>query len=186
MADIPIEQAIFQRRKAAGLELLARSPGFHDEWLAEAERLCVGFGERPAGVACPECIFAQPLGSRHVAIVQVADQGTGDAGMAFRFLAIARPAYLHLLGDPFAIADRFPPPWGARGELPTQVPPAELLRQRTVSDVQHVLKNFDSPTLLGSVQALDQRLQLAGEVCGQACDARVCGGGVSPRHCWRP
>ena len=31
---------------AGGYRFLARSPGFRDEWLAEAERLCTGFGER--------------------------------------------------------------------------------------------------------------------------------------------
>src|SRR6185437_15737749 len=59
-----IEQAVYAGQEAGGYRFLARSPGFRDEWLAEAERVCTGFGERPAGVACPGCVFARPVG-RH-------------------------------------------------------------------------------------------------------------------------
>ena len=75
-----IEQAIYGTESPGGYQFLARSPGFTEDWLAEAQRLCTGFGERPAGVACPLAVFARPLGSRHVAVVQVADQGRDDAG----------------------------------------------------------------------------------------------------------
>ena len=53
MPDILIEQALYGSQDAGGYRFLARSPGFLDDWLPEAERLCTGFGERPAGVACP-------------------------------------------------------------------------------------------------------------------------------------
>ena len=89
MPDLFIEQAIYGSQGAGGYRFLARSPGFLDDWLPEAQRLCTAFGERPAGVPCPAAVFAQPLGKQHVAVVQVADQGTDDAGrpgaLGFRF-----------------------------------------------------------------------------------------------------
>src|SRR5204863_8615879 len=99
MPDIPIEQAIYGSQATGGYRFLARSPGFLAEWLPEAERLCTGFGERPAGVACPGCVFAQSFGKRHVAIVQVADQRADDAGRpaarAFHLLVLPRVADAH-------------------------------------------------------------------------------------------
>src|SRR5258708_12192153 len=62
--DVVIEQAIYGAQDAGGYRFLARSPGFLDAWLPEAERLCTRFGERPSGVACPACVFAQPFGPR--------------------------------------------------------------------------------------------------------------------------
>src|SRR5882672_10237648 len=117
-----IEQALYGSQDAGGYRFLARSAGFRDDWLPAAERLCTGFGERSAGVACPACVFARPLGKQHVAVVQVADRGTDDAGRpgAFGFYLLVLPAaaYANLGGDPFVIADRFPPAWDTRGEIP--------------------------------------------------------------------
>src|SRR5262249_48904441 len=122
MTDIYIEQALYGGQAARGYRFLARSEGFVDDWLPEAERLCAGFGERPAGVACPAAVFAQPFGKDYVAVVQVADQGIDDAGrpgaLAFHIVVVPRGAYSHGIGDPFLVADRFPPPWSARGYLP--------------------------------------------------------------------
>jgi hypothetical protein len=130
-----------------------------DEWLPMAERLCSGFGERPGNVGCPACLFAQPFGKRHVAVVQVADQGVAHASqpvaLAFRFLVLARPDYLGLGGDPFLIADQFPAPWAARGELPALFWPAEWPQPRTVEQVREVLQRpHDGPNLLGGAQLL--------------------------------
>ena len=75
-----------------GYRFLARSPGFPEDWLAEAERLCTGFGERPADIHCPGAVFALPFARKQVAVVQVADQGRDDAGrpgaLAFRLLVL--------------------------------------------------------------------------------------------------
>ena len=150
MADITIEQAIFRGRG----ELLARSSGFRDDWLLEAERICTGFGVRPAGVACAGAVFAQQFGREHVAVVQVTDLGSTNDPPGFRALIFPRLIYQYHLADPFLIADRFPPPWNARGQLPVLAWPEEPLPPRTVSEVQQALKTGDSPTLLGSVQAL--------------------------------
>jgi hypothetical protein len=158
MTAIPIEQAIYSNAAGGGYRFLARSTGFLDEWLPEAERICTGFGERPAGVACPLSVFAQPFGLHHVAVVQAADQGSDDAGrpgaLGFRLLVIPRKDYQSFLGDPFAIAERFPPSWGARNDLPTLDWPREFPARRTVDELQKVLKGGNSATLLGGAQAL--------------------------------
>lgn len=157
MNDIAIEQAVYGGQEAGGYQFLARSPGFVDDWLPLAERLCAGFGERPAGVRCPECVFAQPFGKAHVAVVQVADQGQDAVGrpgaLAFRLLIVPRDAYLWLIGDPFEVSERFPPSWQTRGELPALSWPAPLPPRR-VEQVQEVLKRAEGPTLLGAAQAL--------------------------------
>src|SRR5262249_43846440 len=128
MDDITLEQAVYGSQGAGGYRFLARWWGFLEEGLPEAGRLCTGFGDRPAGVACPACVFAQPLGTRHVAVVQVADQGVDDAGrpgaLGFRLLVLPRKDYVRLGGDPFLIDDRHPPPWHPPGGLPSLTWPA--------------------------------------------------------------
>jgi hypothetical protein len=179
---IPVEQALFRRPPGEAPTLLSRSPGFADGWLPEAERLVAGFGDRPAGVACPEAVFARPLGAKHVAVVQVADLhavGGSEPSLGFRFLVLPLAAYVAYLGDPFAVADRFPPPWQDPGPLAALDMPAEPLPPRTVADVQRVLQRVkahalsedrdppteeeaeqraiaaaESPALLGGVQIL--------------------------------
>jgi hypothetical protein len=159
MSDLVIEQALYGSQGAGGYRFLARSPGFHDDWLPEAERLCTGFGDRPAGVACPACVFAQPFGKYHVAIVQAADQGTDDAGrpgaLGFHLLVLHVADYRKLGGDPFRVAERFPPPWHTRGELPALSWPAEPLPPRTVQEVDQILREANrTATFLGSAQVL--------------------------------
>jgi hypothetical protein len=155
---ILIEQAIC-RTGRDGFHLLARSTGFVDDWLPTAERLCAAFGERPVGVACPACLFAQPFGKRHVAVVEVADQeldGFGRPGaLGFRFLILTHRDYGGLGGDPFLIAAQFPAPWAARGELPVLSWPMESPLSRTVEQIQEVLqRDEDGPNLLGGAQLL--------------------------------
>jgi hypothetical protein len=155
MPEIQIEQAIWVSA-SRGFRLLGRSPGFPDEWLADAEELCAAFGDRLPGVDCPGCVFAQPFGKRHVAVVQVADQGadtSNRAGLGFRQLVFRRQDYPLFGGDPFALAEHFPPPWQSRGDLPV-LSTEPLTGPRTVADVQQVLKRPESAALLGGVQAL--------------------------------
>jgi hypothetical protein len=153
-----IEQAIYGGQAEGGYRFLARSPGFREEWLGEAERLCTGFGERPAGVSCPGCVFARPFGRDQVAVVQVADQGADDAGrpgaLAFRLLVLPKRLYQDVGGDPFFIAEQLPPPWPARGELPALEWGAGPAPRRTVAMLQQVLEVPNSATLLGGAQAL--------------------------------
>src|SRR4051812_24891006 len=158
MDGFVIEQALYGGQDAGGYQFLARSPGFRDEWLPAAQRLCAGFGERPAGVRCPACVFARPFGKQHVAVVQAADQGADDTGrpgaLAFRLLVFPRRDYAAHVGDPFLAADRFPPPWDARGELPALRWPTAEPPPRTVAAVRRFLQGPDGPTLLGGIQVL--------------------------------
>src|SRR5262245_59538257 len=108
MSDLPLLEHATYTRQDGGPRLVARSPGFLDEWQAEAERLCAEFGERPAGVACPGCVFARPFGRAHVVLARVADQG---AALGFHLVVLPAHLYGHLGGDPFSLAERLPPAW---------------------------------------------------------------------------
>jgi hypothetical protein len=156
MTDIPIEQALYGGQGPGGYQFLARSPGFLDDWLPEAERLCTAFGDRPAGVSCPGCVFAQPFGRHHVAVVQAADQGSDDTGrpgaLAFRLLVLPRTAYAGLGGDPFLIADRFPPPWSARGVLPSLTWEGGPPPPRTLAQVQQLLQRPGGESLFADAE----------------------------------
>jgi hypothetical protein len=153
-----IEQAIYGSDGAHGYRFLARSPGFRDDFLPEAERLCTNFGERPAGVSCPGCVFAQVFAKHFVAVVQAADRGIDSEGrpgtLGFYLLILPRSLYADLHADPFYVASRLPPPWDSRSELPsltwTDGPPPP----RTVAQLQTVLNVPNSATLLGGAQAL--------------------------------
>jgi hypothetical protein len=150
MPEMMIEQAILEPT-SRGWELRARSPGWRDEWQPDAERICAGFGRPPTGAHLPNCVFAQPLGRDQVAVVQAAADG---AVPILRFHVLIIPNRLYgAIGDPFTIAEQFPPPWGARVVLPTLVwtdEPAD----RSVERVQRILQEDDSATLLGGAQAL--------------------------------
>jgi hypothetical protein len=153
-----IEQALYGGQDAGGYRFLARSPGYCEDWIIEAERLCTGFGERPAGIACPRCVFARPFGRHHVAVVQAADQGSDDGGrpssLVFHLLILPRSFYVELGGDPFFIADQFPPPWRMRGDLPSLTWQAGPPPARTVELLQKTLNVPHSATLLGGAQIL--------------------------------
>jgi hypothetical protein len=145
--DLRIQQAVVLS-DSRGVRVVAQTDDFDTP---EAERVAVLFGARPAGVACPLAHFACPFGRKWVAIVRVEDQPTG--AMGFRFLVLARELYRYL-GDPFAISDRFPPDWRASGHLPDLAWPMEVLPERTLEQLDAILKNGDVSLLLGSVQAL--------------------------------
>ena len=176
MSEIVIEQARFRRDDSAVPHLLGRSPGVRDDWLAEAERLIVGFGLRPAGTACPQAVFAKPLAATHVAVVQVTDQEQSHT-LYFHFLIVPRPDYEQFLGDPFHLARTFAAEWQQTGPLPTLGRARQPLPPRTLAQVQGVLRrvkagalkededpehpefqhtvdNSESPALLGGVQVL--------------------------------
>ncbi|MGE3803244.1 MAG: hypothetical protein AB7K24_01080 [Gemmataceae bacterium] len=158
MDDIPLHQALYGGHAAGGYRFLGQSLDFKEEWLPVAEQLCTGFGERPAGILCPSALFAQPFDKQHVAVVQVADQGQDDAGrpgaLAFRLLIVRRDDYVNWIGDPFELSDRFPPDWNARGQLDTLYWARAAVPNRTVQEIEKVLKRSDGPVLLGAVQAL--------------------------------
>ena len=147
--DLKMQQALLVA-DARGVKVVARSDEFD---VPEGERVAVLFGQRPAGVACPLAHFATPFGRKHVAVVTVADRpGPGDP-LAFRFLVLSRELY-KFLGDPFAVAGRYPPDWGASGTLPVLSWPMEVLPERTVEQLDAILKAGDVSLLLGGTQAL--------------------------------
>jgi hypothetical protein len=158
MDEIRIEQALFGGTRPADYRLLGRSAGFEEAWVAIASELLAGFGTRPAGVACPGALFAQPFGKQHAAVVQVADLSNDELGrpahLGFRVLVLSRRAFADWITDPFLVSDRFPPPWQARGDLPALSWPLEPMPPRSVSATQAVLRRPDSPVLLGGVQSL--------------------------------
>ncbi len=150
MPDLTIEQALAEAMPA-DIGVVARSPGFAEEWDAEFLRLCAAFGRPPAGEYLATCVFARPLARGVVAVVQAAAEGTPPR---LRFHCLALPAGLYAaVGDPFLVAEQFPPPWGERVALPT-LAWLDDVPARTVGQVQRVLQEDDGPTLLGAAQAL--------------------------------
>lgn len=145
--DLRIQHAIVLG-DARGVRVVARTDGLDEP---EAERVAVLFGARPDGVACPLAHFACPFGKKHVAVVRVEDRPNGALG--FRFLILARELYVYL-GDPFAISDRYAPDWNATGPLADLTWPMEVLPERTVEQLDAILKAGDVSLLLGSAQAL--------------------------------
>lgn len=156
--DFGIRQALVVSG-SDGPQVVGRSADFPFAWENAALTIAARFGRRPTGVKCPGAVIALPLDRGHTAVVQVADLAgysstdAADPPLGFRFLFLGKPLY-EALGDPFAIADRFPPDWSARGTLgPLEWPP-EPLPQRTVEQLQHILKVGDTAILLGGTQAL--------------------------------
>jgi hypothetical protein len=145
--DLRIRQAI-ALADARGVRVAASSDEFD---AAEAERVATLFGIRPAGLACPLAHFACPFGRNHVAVVRVEDR-PGDF-LGFRFLVLHRDLYRHL-GDPFAISDRYPVNWVTSGTLPELAWPMETLPERTIEQLDAVLRDGDGPLLLGGAQAV--------------------------------
>ncbi len=144
--DLRIQQALVLGTR--GVRVVAQTDEFDT---AEAERIAVLFGTRPTGVVCPRADFACPFGKKHVAVVRVEDRPDGALG--FRFLVLSRELYKHL-GDPFAIAERYTPDWNAVGKLADLAWPMEVLPERTLEQLDAILKVGDSSLLLGSAQAL--------------------------------
>jgi hypothetical protein len=156
-----IEQAVYFTRPQGEPDCVGRSPDFPDAWNTRAKQLCLGFGERPGGVACPHAVFVQPLDRKHLAIVRVADlppDETGQpGGIGFRILAVPRLSYEQLGADPFRIDDAFEPDWRGRlSRLPSlrwNFPPAKM---RTTEELAVLLDKEHERTawLLGSAQVL--------------------------------
>lgn len=150
MSAAAIEQALIEPSRD-GWTITARSPGWSDDWLLDVERLCAGFGRPEPLTHLPLTVFAQPLDRDRVAVVQAAADG---APPTLRFHLLVLPNSLYSgIGDPFAVAEQFVPPWGTRIVLPTLAwtePPPD----RSIERVRRILQEEDSPTLLGSAQAL--------------------------------
>jgi len=138
MTQLTIEQAVFDGHNAIGW-----SPGFGDETLGAAVSLIIRYGLPPANASA---MFVAPLSRSVTAVVQV-------RGRRFRVLAVPAALY-RALNDPFAITDRFPPHFEARGELEPLEWTGGPLPARTVDDIREVLQTEDGPNYLGAAQAL--------------------------------
>jgi hypothetical protein len=152
--DFTVQQLVVVRI-AMTPKVVAKSAGVDFVVEEFALRAAVKFGPRPVNVACPAAVFAHEIDAKRIVIVQAADRadGSADPPLAFRFLIFSRELYSHL-GDPFAIADRYPPNFDARGSLPELAWPEEPLPPRKVGDLHAILKAGDGPFLLGTTQAL--------------------------------
>ncbi len=175
--DVTIERALYRRDRDEAPRLVARSPGVAEELLEPLVEALTGFGERPAGIACPGAIFAQPLGVAHVAVVHVADGNPGPSGWAslvYSVMMLAAGDYDLLGGDPFTLVLRFPQINDA--PLDALSLPAKPLVVRGIDQIRDILKrvkanalsddhdpnkpppltvdNAESPTLLGGAQIL--------------------------------
>jgi len=153
--SLSIHQAI-AIRSANGPRVVAESVAFLSAWQERALQISAKYGQRPPGVVCPFALMAIDFDTAHMAVVRIADgtsHGDGFVPLRFHFLIVSKTTY-DLLGDPFALSDRFPPDWNATGELPTPEWPAEPLPPRKVEDVMALLKAGDMPLLLGATQAL--------------------------------
>jgi len=148
--DLSIAQALLVA-EPTGPRVVAKSPDFPFAWEEAAKLIVVRFGAKPADIAVSAELFALPISKTHVAVVQLA--ALPSDVLAFRFLILGKPLY-DALGDPFAIADRLPPDWNARGEVPALAWPAAPLPPRTGAALQELMKAGDGPFLLGSTQAL--------------------------------
>lgn len=145
--DLRILQAVVLTDER-GVRIVAQSENFNT---VEAERIAVLFGVRPDGIACTLAHFSCPFGTKQVAVVRVEDQPSGVLG--FRFLVLSRNLYKHL-GDPFAISDRYPANWNATGAQSDLEWPMEVLPERTLEQLDTILKHGDGALLLGSTQVL--------------------------------
>jgi len=130
-----------------GPAVVAKSDGVPFTWENSANTAAVRFGI--PGITEP-AVFAVPLGKSHVSIATVS---ANHDTLAFRFLLLNRKLY-EALGDPFQIADAFPPEWSARGALPLLEWLEKPLPARNVLELQTMLKENDGPLLLGATQAL--------------------------------
>jgi hypothetical protein len=147
---MPIDRTIAQLLvilDRSGPTVVAKSDGVPFAWENAANTAVVRYGlSNLPGTAT----FAVPLGKSHVSIANVTS--IHDT-LAFRFLLMHRKCY-DVLGDPFQIADEFPPDWSARGALPLLEWPEKNLPARKVDDLHTILKDGDGPLLLGATQAL--------------------------------
>src|SRR5262249_14592762 len=124
--------------------LIARSAGFDASWIADAQHLILGFGDRRPGLRCPLTVFARPIGARHVTVARVM---SSDGELHFHFLVVERKAYEAWIRDPFMLAEKLPPSWDAQETLPALTIPSESFSPRTLAQLQAVLKRVKAAAL---------------------------------------
>jgi hypothetical protein len=163
MIDISIEQAIYRADQHGTYRCQCRSPGFSDQADFHAVRLCSGFLGKHNAEMAGDSVFAQPLNRDWVMVAQFHDRRNAQSpapGLYFRFLMVPRKAYRLWLGDPFTLADHFPPTWHAT-ELPRLSYRPDLSLDRHVADIETVLGRPDADRLLAATQALVDGARIA-------------------------
>jgi len=148
-AELAMEQLHIVRENGSP-RIVAKSEGVVFAWEDAALQQSVRFGSQPADVPCPEALYALSLIADRVVVVQVAE---GERHLDFHFLILSRTLYT-ALGDPFAIAARYPMNENVRGSLPQLIWPMEPLPPRQVLELHELYKAGDIPLLLGCTQAL--------------------------------
>ena len=125
------------------LDPAARSAGVSDRDYDRAAELLAAAG----GPFESDALFALPFDSRRVAIVRAGPRRATD----FQIWPVAT---YRRLGDPFRLAELFPPDCPDRGELPTRrYAPAPLPRP-SAAEFARSLSECDMPLVLGATQAL--------------------------------
>jgi hypothetical protein len=163
MIEISIEQAIYRADGQGTYRCQCRSPGFSEQADFHAIRLCSGFSGPGREDLASDSVFAQPLNRDWVMVSQVRGQSDVEApspGLHFRFLMVPRKAYRLWLGDPFALADHFPPLWEAL-DLPRLSHRPDLSFDRHASDIGAILGRPDADRLLAATQALVDGARIA-------------------------
>jgi hypothetical protein len=163
MIEIFIEQAIYYADPHGTYRCQSRSPGFTEQADFDAIRLCSGVSGTGRVETASDSVFAQPLNRDWVMVAQVRGGPDAEArspGLHIRFLMVPRKAYRLWLGDPFVLADHFPPPWDAR-ELPRLSYRPDLSFDRQVSAIDAVLKRPNADRILAATQALVDGARIA-------------------------
>jgi hypothetical protein len=116
-----------------GYGILARSADCRPEWLDALKRTCQRYGERPAGVADTDGLFATRIDRGPWMIVGVSPQGDDDAGRpgALAFHAVFVGPWTYALGgaDPFVFTGLLRRDWG-REDWETILPSGRATVQR--------------------------------------------------------
>ncbi len=132
---------IFSVARFEGNTLHEQSPGFLPEWLPALSQILELYGTAPT----QEVLFTLPLTRATRAII---------SGIENRFYVrvMSRKLY-EVIPDPFAIAEKFPANW-LHSPLEDLEWPNENLPTRSVAVLEPILKNGNSPLILGSTQML--------------------------------
>ncbi len=148
MTHVRYEQAVYGSFPFwdRGYDVLARSPGCSDAWLADFRRACQHYGEPPRGATGTGALFALRLPSGPWAIVGVCPQGADDRGrpgaLAFHGLLLPPREFRKVGFNPFRLEPALCRDWGpetrtlAAGSLavaPEEVVPADDPKVRWIA-----------------------------------------------------
>jgi hypothetical protein len=152
---VQFQQALLQRGSDGNLAIHLCSHEFNSEWHSKALSICEAFSIDPPGLELAEILFVQRLDRSHFMIVRsMPSRRAGTPLSHFHVLIASRANYSRVQCDPFILAERFPIDWNAASELPELEWRQRPLANRTLAEVQRVLKRTNGPEMLGGCQAL--------------------------------